>query len=91
MSGRLSLYTKRPCPLCDEAAAILRRVAPRFGLAMEEVDIEGQPELWERYRHLIPVVALDGEVLLYPPITESGLREVLARRLGLGSLSRGDV
>src|SRR3990170_3264489 len=101
MPGRLSLYSKRDCPLCDEAAAVLRSLAPEFGLAVDEVDIESVPALWERYRYLVPVVALspeanpppagDGEVLLYPPITESRLREALAHRPRPGSPLRGGV
>ena len=89
--ARLALYTKHDCPLCDEAAELLRRLAPEFRLDVEEVDIEGEPHLWQRYQYLIPVVVLDGEALLYPPIEESRLRQALAGRLALGDPSRGGV
>ena len=77
--ARVTLYTRRNCPLCDEAARLLRRLAPEFGLEVEEVDIEGDPALLVRYRDSIPVVALDGEALLSAPLLEARLRAVLAR------------
>jgi len=77
--ARVTLYTRRNCPLCDEAAHLLRRLGPEFGLEVEEVDIEGDPALLVRYRDSIPVVALDGEALLSAPLRETHVRAVLAR------------
>ena len=77
--ARVTLYTRRSCPLCDEAARLLLRLAPEFGLEVEEVDIEGDPVLLERYRDCIPVIALDGEPLLSAPLAETDVRAVLAR------------
>jgi glutaredoxin len=77
--ARVTLYTRRNCPLCDEAARLLWRLAPEFGLEVEEVDIEGDATLLESYRDSIPVVALDGETLLSAPLPEARLRAVLAR------------
>lgn len=79
--ARVTLYTRRDCPLCDEAALLLRRLAPEFGLEVGEVDIEGDPALLERYWDSIPVIALDGEPLLSAPLRERQVRAVLARRL----------
>lgn len=79
--ARVNLYTRRNCPLCDEAADLLRRLAPEFGLEVEEMDIEGDPALLERYRDSIPVIALDGEFLLSAPLPETRVRMVLTRRL----------
>ena len=77
--ARVTLYTRRNCPLCDEAARLLRRLAPEFGLEVEEMDIEGDATLLERYRDSIPVIALDGEPLLSAPLAETDVRAVLAR------------
>jgi glutaredoxin len=55
--ARLILYTKVDCPLCDEARDILQRVARAQPVVVEEVDIERDPELVERYGMRIPVVA----------------------------------
>jgi glutaredoxin len=79
--ARITLYTRKDCPLCDEAAQMLRRLAPEFGLELEEVDIEGDPALLERYGEAVPAIALDGEHLLSAPLPERRVRVVLLARL----------
>jgi glutaredoxin len=78
---RATLYTRKNCPLCDEAAHLLRRLAPEFGLEVVEVDIEGDPAFLERYGDSIPVIALNGEPVLSAPLLEAEVRAVLARHL----------
>ena len=59
----LTLYTKDPCPLCDEAKEAL---APfRHRLALEEVDItnDGKEELFDLYKFEIPVFFLEKKFL----------------------------
>ena len=79
--ARITFYTRKDCLLCDEAAHLLRRLAPEFGLEVEEVDIETDPALLERYKESIPAIALDGDPLLSAPLDESRVRMVLTRRL----------
>jgi glutaredoxin len=79
--ARVTLYTRRDCPLCDEAAHLLRRLAPEFGLELDEVDIVGDPALLDRYWDSVPVIALGGEPILSAPLRERTVRAVLARRL----------
>lgn len=78
---RLTLYTGRHCPLCDEALEMLERLGPELGFTVDEVDIATDRGLLRRYRHEIPVLALDGEALLSAPLEEREVRRVLARRL----------
>lgn len=55
----VTVFTRRGCHLCDDAVAIVRRVAA--GRAdVELVDIDGDPVLFERYTVRVPVVAVDG-------------------------------
>jgi glutaredoxin len=55
--GRVTIYTiPEKCPLCDEAKAVLARIAPDF----TEVDIRTDRELLRAYRNEIPVVTVDG-------------------------------
>jgi glutaredoxin len=84
----LILYTKRDCPLCDEAQHLLARLGPELGFAVYEVDIEGDAGLLRRYRYDVPVLALDGEVLLSAPLEEREVRRALAGRLA-GRLAEG--
>jgi glutaredoxin len=78
---RLTLYTGRHCPLCDEALELLERLGPELGFTVDAIDIATDRELLRRYRHDIPVLALDGEVLLSAPLEDGEVRRVLARRL----------
>jgi glutaredoxin len=78
---RLTLYTRPDCPLCDEALELLARLGPELGFVVDEVDIEADADLLRRYRNDIPVLAIDGEVLLSAPLEEREVRRVLARRL----------
>lgn len=59
----LTLYTKNPCPLCDE---LVEELAPYMHrLHLEEVDIT-KPEnrtFFKQYRYDIPVLHFNGEFL----------------------------
>jgi glutaredoxin len=79
--ARITLYTRKDCLLCDEAAHLLRRLALEFGLEVEEVDIETDSSLLERYKESIPAIALGGEPLLSAPLDESRVRTALLSRL----------
>jgi hypothetical protein len=52
----LILYTRTNCHLCDEAREVLRIALAGSGVAVEEVDIEGDEALEARYGWVIPVV-----------------------------------
>ncbi len=54
------LYTKEGCHLCERAREVLRRLQGDFSLEVQEIDITGDPELYEQYRYTIPVVVIDG-------------------------------
>lgn len=59
----LTLYTKNPCPLCDELVAELTPFMDR--LHLEKVDIT-RPEnqkFFKQYRYDIPVLHINGEFL----------------------------
>lgn len=50
------LYTRRDCPLCDEAKESIRAA----GLTAQEVDIDLDPELRRRFTNDVPVIYIDG-------------------------------
>lgn len=60
MSPHVRIYSKPGCHLCDEAKEVLRALQERVPFTLEEIDIRGDPELFERYRYDIPVVFVDG-------------------------------
>ena len=79
MSGRVTLYARPDCHLCDEARSGLERLrADGLGFELEEVDIERDDELHALFLERIPVVELDGEIVSELLLDPDGLRARLA-------------
>lgn len=57
----VTIYSKNDCPLCEEAEEVLVEVQSRLGFRLLKVDIYSDGDLYERYKHDIPVIAI-GEV-----------------------------
>ncbi len=64
-SRRVTFYSKPNCPLCDDARDILWEAAKRYSLDIIEVNILADPSSYEKYKHMIPVVALDDGLVLW--------------------------
>jgi len=75
---RLTVFHAEGCHLCERALAQLRALRDELGFELQEVAIDGDPQLEERYREWLPVVELDGERLFTYYVHEEALR----RRLG---------
>jgi thiol-disulfide isomerase/thioredoxin len=71
------LYSRPGCHLCDDAAELLERLAQRIPITVVEVNILGDIDLYERYKHSIPVVALAGGPTLAAPIRADQLERLL--------------
>lgn len=59
----VTLVGKPGCHLCDDARAVVRRVAEETGAAVEELDITAEdfdPALKEEYWEQIPVTLVNG-------------------------------
>ncbi len=69
------LYTRRGCHLCDDAEAML----VSHGLRPTLVDIDGDPQLRERYNECVPVVVIDGKERFRGRIDERLLRRLLRK------------
>ncbi|MGO2634289.1 MAG: glutaredoxin family protein [Galactobacter sp.] len=59
-SPRVQLITKPGCHLCDDARSVVETVTAQLGLAWEDVDAAGDPDLLETYAVEIPVLMVDG-------------------------------
>ncbi|KAK2870722.1 hypothetical protein Q8A67_023249 [Cirrhinus molitorella] len=78
----LTLFTKDPCPLCDEAKEALEPYKHRFEL--QEVDIT-RPEnsVWlDRYQYDIPVFHLNGQFLMMHRVNTALLERRLDKATG---------
>lgn len=78
MSARTVTLLSRPgCHLCDEARTVIERVTSELGVAWEEVDISGDPELLAKWWEQIPVTLIDGVQHDYWRVDEARLRTAL--------------
>jgi glutaredoxin len=77
-SGRVvTLYGRDGCHLCEDALRTLRNLAPSLRFEIEEVDIESDEALLQRYVFAIPVVAVGEMEIAQAPISAVALEEAL--------------
>jgi len=74
---RITLIGKPGCHLCDDAREVISRVAGELGVPWEELDIEQDEELRERYWEMIPVTLIDGVQHDFWRVSEERLRAAL--------------
>jgi len=77
LAYKVTLYTRPGCHLCEDAADLLERLALRLPLEVVEVNILDDLDLYERYKHSIPVVVIAGGATLAAPIREADLLRYL--------------
>lgn len=78
----VTVYGRAGCGLCEEAVALVRRLAPRLRCTVEEVDIDGDPALLAAYDAAVPVVAVHGVEAARAPLHADELRARLVALLG---------
>ncbi|MCW2847976.1 MAG: glutaredoxin 2 [Marmoricola sp.] len=77
MTGRVTLYSKPGCHLCDEARSVVERVCAEVGTSYDEVDITSSSELMSAYGEQIPVTFVDGRQHDFWRVDEARLRQAL--------------
>lgn len=60
MTPKLVLYTRQDCCLCDAMKAVIRRVAAKIPIDLDEVDIDADAALCAEYNDEVPVLFIDG-------------------------------
>lgn len=89
---RVTLLTSADCGFCDDAKAMLARLASEYPLAVEVVDLRSPlgEELAARGGMLFPPgVFLDGAAFSYGRLSERKLRRAIERRAGRMSAGAG--
>ena len=79
---RVTLLTRGDCDLCVHAKRVLERLAPEYGLAVEEVSLEtprGQELAASSGTAFPPGLLLDGRPFSYGRLSERTLRRELGR------------
>ncbi|WP_237404883.1 glutaredoxin family protein [Actinacidiphila reveromycinica] len=74
----VTLIGRPGCHLCDDARAVIGKVAAETGATVTEQDITQDAALHDRYWEQIPVVLVDGEQHTFWRVDEGRLRAALA-------------
>lgn len=72
----LRLYSRPGCHLCEQARALLERLAPIYGFCVEEIDVTSNHDVYLKYWASIPVVEV-GDSVIPAALDEHRLRSVL--------------
>lgn len=80
MKPKLILYSRKDCCLCDEMKAVVRAVATKIPLELDEVDVDGSADLKNQFNDEVPVLFIDGRKAFKYRLTEKELTSRLARR-----------
>jgi hypothetical protein len=75
--ARITLLGRPGCHLCDDARAVIERVAADLGVGWEERDITTSPEDMREYWDKIPVTLVDGVQVDFWRVSETRLRAAL--------------
>jgi len=73
------LYTRERCSLCEKAKAVILAVRREVAFDFREVDIGWSGDLYEDYKHDIPVIEVDGQRAFKYRVELSELKERLSR------------
>ena len=74
----LIVYYRDGCHLCDQVVASLFQFQIELGYEIEQIDIDTDLALREKYNVDVPVVTYKGEVVFYHFFDEVELRKSLA-------------
>ena len=75
--NRITLLGRPGCHLCDDARAVIERVAGDLGVGWEERDITASPQDLREYWDKIPVTLVDGVQIDFWRVSETRLRAAL--------------
>ncbi len=80
MQKKVKLYSRPRCHLCEGAREILEDLQQQWNFTIEEINIDLDDELVEKYGIMIPVIELDGEELQYGIINKKFISEAFSRK-----------
>jgi len=79
MKPHVIVYSRPGCHLCDDAKSVIQKVKREIDLILEEVNIEHDLDLLQRYRFDIPVITINGIEVFRHRVEEARLREALLK------------
>lgn len=81
-AAQITLYSRTGCHLCEDAEALLVRLAAELSVVAEltVIDLAQEPEYEEAYGFRIPVIEVSGSTdVLEAPVGADDLRRLLLR------------
>ena len=77
----VTIYSKKECHLCEIAKEDLEVIRREFDFTLEEVDIEKDTFAYEKFKHLIPVVEVNGKIISSGRVNGKKLIDLLKHQL----------
>jgi glutaredoxin len=75
--AQVIIYSRPGCHLCDEAKQSITAAGVQDEYTLDEINIESDPELLERYQYDIPVITINGVEAFRHRLTSDAFRERL--------------
>ncbi len=76
---QVRLYTKKDCSLCVVAKETILRVQKKIPFDFQEVDIESEEDLYERFKYEIPVVFINDQRVFTYRVNGKELKRILVK------------
>lgn len=73
----IHFYTRPGCHLCDDARLMLKLVQEDVEFEVNEINIEEDDALHEKYMLMIPVIELEGKIIQYGQVDYATILEAL--------------
>ncbi|MET0525552.1 MAG: glutaredoxin family protein [Nocardioides sp.] len=74
---RVTVYSRPGCHLCEEALVVVAKVCADLGETYDEVNIDEDATLTERFGEEVPVTFVDGKQHDFWRVSEDRLRAAL--------------
>ena len=74
---RVTVYSRPGCHLCEEALVVVAKVCADLGETYDEVNIDEDATLTERFGEEVPVTFVDGKQHDFWRVSENRLRAAL--------------
>jgi len=79
----VTIYSKKECHLCEIAKEELKAIRREFDFTIQEVDIEKDSLSYEKFKHRIPVVEVDGKIISSGRMNRKKLIDLLKQKYQL--------
>jgi thioredoxin reductase (NADPH) len=79
VTATLKLMSRGYCHLCHDMEAALLPLATEFGVEVEVIDVDADPQLEALYNERVPVLLYDGTELCHYFLDEPKVRDLLSK------------